>query len=226
MRTITRLTATAAVALLAGLTLTACDDDTAATGTAPTSAASAPTAPAASGSPAAGTAGATAATGATASKGAGTTATAAGGAKCTTKDVKLTVTGPNDHATEQSSALALLRAQNTSGKACTLTGFPGIRLADDQGKSAPLDAVREAGGSATAVTLQPGKSAEAHLLFTNVNFEGSASGRLVCPVTGSKVSVILPDTTEQVQVPVTGGVDNGTINVCADFMVGPFAAAS
>ncbi|MFD7732421.1 DUF4232 domain-containing protein [Kitasatospora phosalacinea] len=224
MRTVTRLTATAAVALLAGLALTACNDDDAATaGAAPTTAASAP---AATGSPAGAAPSAAASKGAGA--GTGTTAPAkeAGSAKCAAKDVKLTVTGPNDHATDKSSALATVRALNTSGKACTLTGFPGVRLADDQGKSAPLDAVREEGNSPATVTLQPGKSADAQLLYSNVNFEGSASGRLVCPVTGSKVSLILPDTTEQVQVPVTGGVDNGTLNVCADFMVRPFEATS
>ncbi|BAJ26449.1 MULTISPECIES: DUF4232 domain-containing protein [Kitasatospora] len=218
MRTITRLTATAAVALLAGLTLTACDDDGAATGTAASSSAAA-SAPAAAPTTSATGAGKGGATGSA-------SAQAAGSAKCTAKDVKLTVTGPNDRATQQSSALAELRAQNTSGKACTLTGFPGVRLADDQGKSAPLDAVRQKETAAGTVTLSPGKSAVAQLLYSNVNFEGSASGRLVCPVTGTKVAVILPDTTEQVQVPVSGGVDNGTLNVCTDFTVRPFEAVA
>ncbi|GLW55519.1 DUF4232 domain-containing protein [Kitasatospora phosalacinea] len=221
MRTVIRLTATAAVALLAGLTLTACnDDDTATAGAAPTAAASA--AVSAPGAPAA----ATGSPASAASAAATASAKGAGSAKCTAGDVELTVTGPNDHATDKSSALATVRARNTSGKACTLTGFPGVRLADDQGKSAPLDAVRETGSTPATVTLQPGKSADAQLLFPNVNFEGSASGRLVCPVTGSKVSLILPDTTEQVQVPVTGGVDNDTLNVCADFTVRPFEATS
>ncbi|MFB7948485.1 DUF4232 domain-containing protein [Kitasatospora phosalacinea] len=221
MRTVTRLTATAAVALLAGLALTACNDDDAATaGAAQTTAASATGSPAGAAPSAAASKGAGAGTGTTAP------AKGTGSAKCTTGDVELTVTGPNDHATDKSSALATVRARNTSGKACTLTGFPGVRLADDQDKSAPLDAVRETGSTPATVTLQPGKSADAQLLFTNVNFEGSASGRLVCPVTGSKVSLILPDTTEQVQVPVTGGVDNGTLNVCADFTVRPFEATS
>ncbi|WP_030462019.1 DUF4232 domain-containing protein [Kitasatospora sp. NRRL B-11411] len=222
MRTATRLTATAAVALLAGLGLTACNDDAATTATAPTSAAApaSGTAAAPAGGTAASPAGSTGGTGTAASPKAG------GSTKCTAQDVKLTVTGPAGRASEQQPARAEVRAQNTSGKPCTLTGFPGVRLTDNEGKAGPLDAVRQGGANAATVTLQPGKSAAAPLIYSDVNLQGSASGRLVCAVQGSKLAVILPDTTQQSQVPVTGGVDNGTLNVCGDLTVGPFETAA
>ncbi|MFC8721751.1 DUF4232 domain-containing protein [Kitasatospora sp. NPDC057198] len=219
MRTITRLTATAAAVLLAGLTLAACDDDGGNGAAATTSAAT--------GSAAAPGAGTAASTGAGTGKDAASTpAKAAGTAKCTAQDVKLTVAGPAGRADEQQPARAELRAQNTSGKVCALTGFPGVRLADDEGKAGPLDAVRQGGVNAASVTLQPGKSASAPLIYSDVNTEGSASGRLVCAVQGSKLAVILPDTTQQSQVQVTGGVDNGTLSVCGDLTVGPFEPAA
>ncbi|MFD7643874.1 DUF4232 domain-containing protein [Kitasatospora sp. NPDC059795] len=132
------------------------------------------------------------------------------------------MTGPTARASEQQPALATIHATNTSGRSCTLTGFPGVQLADDQGKSSPIDAVRHQGGSTTPVTLAPGAQATANLLYSDVNGQASSSGRYVCAVAGSKVSIILPNTTQQTQVAVTGGVDNGTLNVCGDLNVDPF----
>jgi hypothetical protein len=135
----------------------------------------------------------------------------------------MTVLGPDGHASEQEPAYASLHVKNTSGRTCTLTGYPGIRLADDQDKSAPIDAVRHQGMGAGTVTLKPGQLANAELLYSDVNTEASPSGRYVCAVQGSKVSVILPDTTQQVQVPVSGGVDHGVISVCGTLTVNPFS---
>ncbi|MFG2909540.1 DUF4232 domain-containing protein [Kitasatospora sp. NPDC048286] len=226
MRTAARLIATAAVALTAGLALTACDGPGAgseAAGSAPSAAG-----PVASGATAAASSGAGASSGAasaTTGGGSGGSGTAAGSKSCTPADVKLSVAGPTSHASEQQPATAIIRAVNTSGRNCTLSGFPGVQLADDQGKSSPIDAVRHDGGPNTPVTLAPGAQATADLLYSDVNGQATASGRYVCAVTGSKVSIILPNTTQQVQVAVTGGVDNGTLSVCGDLNVDPFASS-
>ncbi|MGW3073692.1 MULTISPECIES: DUF4232 domain-containing protein [unclassified Kitasatospora] len=235
MRTAARLIATAAVALTAGLALTACDGPgtgSEAAGSAPSVAGSAPSAPApvASGKTAAASSGAGATSGAgssttgSGSGASGGSGTAAGSKSCTAADVKLSVTGPTARASEQQPATAIIRAVNTSGRSCTLSGFPGVQLADDQGKSSPIDAVRHDGGPNTPVTLAPGAQATADLLYSDVNGQATSAGRHVCSVTGSKVSIILPNTTQQVQVAVTGGVDNGTLNVCGDLNVDPFAS--
>ncbi|WP_042382925.1 DUF4232 domain-containing protein [Streptacidiphilus melanogenes] len=230
MRTTSRFIVTAATALTAGLALTACGSSAA------SSAAAGSASPVASGGTAVATAAASAGAGAGATSG-GTTGGATGGADggstggtsvsaakhCTVADVKLTVQGPTAHASEQQPATASIHAVNTSGHSCTLTGFPGVRLADDQGKSSPIDAVRRQGVQSDQVTLAAGATATADLLYSDVNSQGSASGRLVCAVTGSKVAVILPNTTQQVKVPVSGGVDNGTLNVCGELTVDPFA---
>ncbi|MFJ5922829.1 DUF4232 domain-containing protein [Kitasatospora sp. NPDC092948] len=229
MRTATRLIA-AAVTLTAGLTLTACGSSGSGSSAAPNSASSAPgsAASATSGTTAAassGTGAAAGGSGSTAGSGSGGSGTAAGSKHCTGADVKLSVTGPAARASEQQPAMATIRAVNTSGNTCTLTGFPGVQLADDEGKASPIDAVRHQGGANTPVTLAPGAGATAQLLYSDVNGQATASGRYVCAVTGSKVSIILPDTTQQQQVSVTGGVDNGTLNVCGDLNVDPFASS-
>ncbi|MGW1175187.1 DUF4232 domain-containing protein [Kitasatospora sp. NPDC002543] len=230
MRTAARLIATAAVALTAGLALTACDgpntDSSPAAASTPSTAGSAQ-APAVSGAPAtkgAGTGTTPGGAAPTTGGGAAASATPAGSKPCAGADVKLTVTGPAGHASEQQPATATIRAVNTSGHSCTLTGYPGVQLADDQGKSSPIDAVRHDSGPITPVTLAPGAQATADLLYSDLNGQGSASARYVCAVAGSKVSIILPNTTQQVQVPVTGGVDKGVLSVCGDLNVDAFTS--
>lgn len=219
MHTTSRLIVTAATVLTAGLALTAC-------GSSSSSSAAASGSPVASGTSAA----ASPSTDPTASPTTGgsgdggtTGGTTASAKHCTTADVKLTVQGPAGHASEQQPATATIRAVNTSGHSCSLTGYPGVHLADDQDKSSPIDALRHQGDPVTPVTLAPGAQATAQLLYSDVNSQGSASGRYVCAVTGSKVSIILPNTTTQVKVRVTGGVDNGTLNVCGALNVDAFA---
>ncbi|WP_042419630.1 DUF4232 domain-containing protein [Streptacidiphilus anmyonensis] len=235
MRTTSRLIVTAATALTAGLALTACGSGSSpaaagsgspvAGGTAsasPSTGTTSGSTTGGAGSTTGGTAGSTTG-GATGGSGAtGATGVSATAKRCTVADVKLTVQGPAGRASEQEPAVASIKLVNTSGHTCSVSGFPGVRLADDQGKSSPIDAVRHPGVQVSPVTLPAGATATAELLYSDVNSEGSASGRLVCGVTGSKVSVILPNTTQQVRVPVSGGVDNGTLNVCGQLTVNPF----
>jgi hypothetical protein len=226
MHTTSRFIVTAATALTAGLALTACAGSaspvasgTTAVGTAAASPSTGATSSGVTGGSTGVTGGSTGGTGGST----GGTGVAAAAKRCAATDVKLTVQGPASHASEQEPAVASIRAVNTSGHSCTLTGFPGVRLADDQGKSSPIDALRHRGVQSHPVTLFPGSGATASLLYSDVNSQGSPSGRYVCGVTGSRVQVILPDTTQQVKVPVVGGVDNGTLNVCGDLTVDPFA---
>ncbi|MFC8452235.1 DUF4232 domain-containing protein [Kitasatospora sp. NPDC057223] len=153
---------------------------------------------------------------------AGTTATPAG-ARCTAADLEISLLGPELLADAEQPAYAALHVVNTSARTCTLTGFPGIQVTDDSGRTpTPLTADRDTGFPATAVTLKPKQLANANLEYSDVNTEGSASGRRTCGLTASRAQVILPDETQPKQVKVTGGVDNNTLNICGKLSVQPF----
>lgn len=163
---------------------------------------------------------------------AGSAGRAAPGARCGSGgagSVGLTVTGPAAYATGKQPATATVRVVNTSTSSCTLYGFPGVTVVDDEGKSAPLVATRaDAEASAAGhVTLKPGQGADAVLQFDDVDTKGSASGLHVCGVQASTVRVVLPDTTAVLAAKVEGGVDGGTLNVCDNSVrVQPFTAAA
>ncbi|MCD0485732.1 DUF4232 domain-containing protein [Streptacidiphilus sp. ASG 303] len=224
-----RTTAFAAAALVAGLGLTACNDT--ASGSA-ASAGGSTTAAAPAGGTGSGTGGGAAAAtpagapgqgkGTGAASTGGTGSGTAAGTRCRTADLAVSVTGPASDASEQEPATAAVQVVNTSGRTCTLKGFPGVEVRDDQGKSSPLTARRQ-DSPATAVRLAPGAKAVARLAYGNVNGEGSASARKVCGVQSAYASVILPDETAVLKVRVRGGVDNGTLDVCGpEIAVSPF----
>ena len=217
-------------ALAAALTLTACGNGSGAGAAAAPPPASAP-AGAGTGAPAGGgimpTDGITVAGKATASpvapKPSGSAAAPAAGTRCTVADLEISLLGPELLADAKQPAYAALHVVNTSARTCTLTGFPGIQVTDDDGRTAsPLTAERDTGFPATAVTLKPKQLANANLEYSDVNSGGSASGRRTCGVTASKAQVILPDETQTKQVKVTGGVDNNTLNICGALKVQPF----
>ncbi|MET9615226.1 DUF4232 domain-containing protein [Kitasatospora indigofera] len=219
-----RVPFTVAAVLTAALALTACDNDGKDVAGAPPAATVAPGGAAGS-APAEGGAGtAKPPAGATtpgAPKPAGTATPA--GTRCTAADLELSVLGPELLADGKQPAYASLHAVNTSARTCTLTGFPGIQVADETGRTAtPLTADRNTGFPATAVTLRPKQIANANLEYSNINAESSPSGRRVCGMTAGKVQVILPDETQAKTVKVTGGVDNNTLNICGKLSVQPF----
>lgn len=230
---------TVAATLAAGLALTACGAGGAASSAAPgtpappvgtVTAVPAPGAPAATGpangaspaaQPASASAAAPKATGAAAAT--GTPAATAAGARCTAADLELTVRGPDLLADDKQPAYAYLHAVNTSSRTCTLTGFPGIQVSDDDGRTTtPLTAARATDQPVRTVVLKPKQLANANLAYQNINLQGSPSGRRVCGVTSSKVQAILPDETQALQIKVTGGVDNNTLNICGALTVQPF----
>ncbi|WP_329493274.1 DUF4232 domain-containing protein [Kitasatospora herbaricolor] len=218
-----RVPFTVAAVLAAGLALTACDSGEKSPAAAPAAGAPVATAggTAAPSAPAGSAAGKPAGDASAAPKASGTAAPA--GARCTAADLELSVLGPDLVADEKQPAYASLHVVNVSARTCTLTGFPGIQVSDDAGRgAAPLTAERNTGFPVTAVTLKPKQLANANLQYSNVNPEGSPSGRRVCTVTAGKVQVILPDETQAKQVKVTGGVDNSTLNICGKLSVQPF----
>ena len=225
-------TATVSAAVLAaGLALTACSSSgggpVAAGGG--SSAASSPAAAGAGSSAPAVTSSPSGAPAPGATGGSGGTAAAGSSVRCGTGTVSLTVTGPSAYATAHGTTTATVRVVNTSASSCSLYGFPGVTVVDDQGKSAPITATRETSEAAAAdhVVLKPGQGANALLRFDDINTQGSASGEHTCGVQASTVRVILPDTTKVLAAKVEGGVDGGTLNVCGGSVrVQPFEAAS
>ncbi len=215
-------------ALAAALVLTACGNGSGGAGVAAPPPASAP---AGGGATAGGgivpTDGITVAGKVTASpvapKPSGSAAAPAVGTRCTVTDLEISLLGPELLADAKQPAYAALHVVNTSTRTCTLTGFPGIQVTDDDGRTtSPLTAERNTGFPATAVTLRPKQPANANLEYSDVDSEGSASSRRTCGVTASKAQVILPDETQTKQVRVTGGVDNNTLNICGALKVQPF----
>ncbi|MFD5462108.1 hypothetical protein ACFWIQ_04655 [Kitasatospora sp. NPDC127059] len=122
--------------------------------------------------------------------------------------------------------IATAAAVLTAGLALTACDGPGTDSSSAAGSaSSTAGSVSSAPAPAASGKTAPGARASADLLYSDVNGQASASGRHVCAVTGSKVSIILPNTTQQTQVAVTGGVDNGTLDVCGGLDVDPFASS-
>jgi hypothetical protein len=136
--------------------------------------------------------------------------------RCTIDGMKSFIAPSNSHATPQKKAVATLSVTNFSGETCTLQGYPGVAIRDDSGKTSTTINASRSGAKPTLITLQDGQSAAAQLLYDDVNREGSASGRLVCPVEASTAQVTLPDTkqTGAVQVDNRDGVGADILSVC------------
>ncbi len=146
------------------------------------------------------------------------------GNECTAASLRASVLGPSGYANDQQPAIAAVHVVNVSSSSCTLYGYPGVKVADDQGKSSPITAGRATGSPVTSVTLKPGQVANANLEYNDINTQGTASAEHVCGVQGSQAQVILPDTTTVLEVKVTGGgVDGNTLNICSNALtVQPF----
>jgi hypothetical protein len=76
---------------------------------------------------------------------------------------------------------------NTSGKACTLYGYPGVSLLDASGKQIGTPASREAGSTPKVVTVAPGASASAAV---HTAAQGVAPS---CGPTSTQIRVYVPD---------------------------------
>jgi hypothetical protein len=76
---------------------------------------------------------------------------------------------------------------NTSGKTCTLYGYPGVSLLDASGKQIGTPASREAGSTPKLVTVAPGASASAAV---HTAAQGVAPS---CGPTSTQIRVYVPD---------------------------------
>ncbi|WP_405585791.1 DUF4232 domain-containing protein [Streptomyces sp. NBC_01092] len=236
MRARARISTTAAVFALSALALTACggNDDSKADGDKTSASASASTGSSSGNS--AGSASKTkgTGTGGGASTGDKDTSSGTGGdnggdggatSACSTKNTEVAFVQSGEHAGEQAPATGYIQVTNTSNAPCTIVGATTLTAKDDQGKAAPIE-TDNAGNGTDAVDVKAGGTAKAYVAYTDVNFEGSASGREVCAVQASKVEIALPDDVARtVNVTKDGGAA-GSFNVCTtDVRVGAFETA-
>ncbi|WP_406176396.1 DUF4232 domain-containing protein [Streptomyces sp. NBC_00996] len=207
-------------ALLAGVALlgllTACGTDTPhstpqklpgtaepASGERTTDAGASPTADT-TGSPAT-TGSATTSGSASASSGSGST-----GTRCHTSELRASV-GNNDPGAGQENFPVVLT--NSSGRTCTLRGYPGAAFIDASGKQLGPDPQRSS-STPTTVTLAPGQSAWAGLTFSNPEISGARTA------TPASLLVTPPDEKDslkvkwtQGKVPVSGNASSVSLTV-------------
>ncbi|MFB7292317.1 DUF4232 domain-containing protein [Actinacidiphila glaucinigra] len=131
------------------------------------------------------------------------------------------------HATARRPAVARVEVTNTSGAPCTLAGATRLTARDDQGKAAPVETYNSAAAGTRAVDLRPRATAVADVGYTDLNFEGTASAREVCPVQASRVEVALPgDVARTVEVTGADGAP-AVFSVCGGRVsFGAFGASS
>ncbi|WBO62300.1 DUF4232 domain-containing protein [Streptomyces camelliae] len=132
---------------------------------------------------------------ATASQGGGTTTTTAASSRCHTAQLRASV-GRDDPGAGQENFPVVLT--NTSGKACTLHGYPGAAFVSASGGQLGPNPKRESGSPVT-VTLRPGQSAWAGLTFSNPGISGAKTA------TPAALLVTPPDERDSLKVSWTGG---------------------
>ncbi|WP_030172491.1 DUF4232 domain-containing protein [Streptomyces sp. NRRL S-813] len=123
------------------------------------------------------------------------TGTTARGTRCHTSELKATV-GRNDPGAGQENFPVVLT--NTSGRTCTVHGYPGAAFVDASGRQLGPDPKRESGTPST-VTLRPGASAWAGLTFSNPGVSGARTA------TPASLIVTPPDERDHLAVTWTAG---------------------
>lgn len=130
---------------------------------------------------------------------------ATGPAKCTTAGLKVTAGGGDAGAGH---AFIPIVFTNTSGQACTITGYPGVSfVTGDNGKQVGDPATRVPGGGGT-ITLAPGEAASAAVSRTNIGVYDPAQ----CAATDVRgLRIYPPDNTDAAFVPLAGQACSKTI---------------
>ncbi|OIK00333.1 hypothetical protein BIV25_07550 [Streptomyces sp. MUSC 14] len=162
-------------------------DDTHSPGSATSAPGSATTGP--------GAAAASSAPQATSTKGGGTAPSAASSDRCHTSQLRASVGGNDPGAGQENFPVVFT---NTSGRTCTLHGFPGAAFVSASGGQLGPDPKRESGSPAT-VTLRRGQSAWAGLSFSNPGVSGATTA------TPAALVVTPPDERDSLRVTWTGG---------------------
>jgi hypothetical protein len=114
----------------------------------------------------------------------GTTTTVPTTPRCTTADLSISLGQQGAAAGNRYLPVVFT---NTSGKTCTVYGYPGVSLLDAAGKQIGTPATREAGSTPKLVTLEPGQSASAAVHTAS---SGVAPN---CGPTSTKIRVYVPD---------------------------------
>ncbi|WP_405866473.1 DUF4232 domain-containing protein [Streptomyces sp. NBC_01515] len=133
------------------------------------------------------------------SSGSGGTSTNTGTAsstRCHTSELKAKV-GANDPGAGQENFPIVLT--NSSGRTCTVRGYPGAAFLNASGTQLGDDPQRESGTTVTTVTLKPGQSAWAGLTFSNPEVSGAKTA------TASWLAVTPPDEQDALHVKWTAG---------------------
>ncbi|TXJ79396.1 DUF4232 domain-containing protein [Streptomyces lavendulae] len=136
---------------------------------------------------------ATASTRTTATSGGGTSAAAS--TRCHTSELRASV-GRNDPGAGQENFPVVLT--NTSGRTCTVRGFPGAAFVNASGGQLGPNPGRES-GSSTTVTLKPGQSAWAGLTFSNPGVSGARTAK------PAALLITPPNERDHLKVTWTGG---------------------
>ncbi|MFG2374122.1 DUF4232 domain-containing protein [Streptomyces sp. NPDC048504] len=133
------------------------------------------------------------------SSGSGGTSTGTGTAsssRCHTSELKAKVGGNDPGAGQENFPIVLT---NTSGRTCTVRGYPGAAFANASGTQLGPDPQRETGTTAATVTLKPGQSAWAGLTFSNPEISGAKTA------TPATLVVTPPDEKDPLKVTWTNG---------------------
>jgi hypothetical protein len=163
-------------------------------------------------SPTADTTGTPATTGSATTSGSASASSGSGstGTRCHTSELRASV-GNNDPGAGQENFPVVLT--NSSGRTCTLRGYPGAAFIDASGKQLGPDPQRSS-GTPTTVTLAPGKSAWAGLTFSNPEISGARTA------TPASLLVTPPDEKDslkvkwtQGKVPVSGNASSVSLTV-------------
>jgi hypothetical protein len=137
---------------------------------------------------------------------------AASSSRCHTSELRASVGRNNPGAGQENFPIVLT---NTSGRTCTVRGYPGAAFLDASGKQLGPDPKRSADTPVT-VTLTPGKSAWAGLSFSNPEVSGARAA------TPASLLVTPPDERDPLkvawkagEVPVSGNASSVFLTVFA-----------
>ncbi|WP_329456703.1 DUF4232 domain-containing protein [Streptomyces sp. NBC_01497] len=144
------------------------------------------------------------------------TSTSASGSRCHTSDLKASVGANDPGAGQENFALVLT---NTSGRTCTVYGFPGFAFVDGSGKQVSTDPQRE-GTQKQVVSLSPGHSAWATLRFPNPGMVGGAT------VNPAAVEITPPDEKAFLKASWSGGEVSKQPSSAAATIVGSFQSGT
>lgn len=115
--------------------------------------------------------------------------------RCHTSELRASVGRENPGAGQENFPVVLT---NTSGRTCTVHGYPGAAFVDASGRQLGPDPKRSS-GTPTTVTLKPGQSAWAGLTFSNPGVSGARTA------TPASLIVTPPDERDHLTVKWTAG---------------------